>query len=206
MNALALGKPVVARDIAPTREILATYRSTEGIFLFTDNADIPALVDQAIAAGRSSVQEMHGIDWDDWSKGLFDFCVQLVDDRHLYKRLLNRLEQGDALRGVNSLRQQDEVGSMPSAGGGPVDIAALLALDHDRFVRAFYEQLLGRSADPAGLEHHVALLNGGMTKIHMLNSILASEEFGERRSSVVVNGRELLQPKRRRFWFSRPLG
>lgn len=203
MNALALGKPVIARDIPPTREILATFGKTEGIFLFTDNRDVPALIGKAISAERSTVEEKGGADWDQWSKGLFEFALGLAKSPDLHDRLVDRIEAADALHGMPSPLANTDAGhvpgSAPSLGsaGSIVRIADLLQLRGDAFVQAAYRQLLGRPADPAGLEHHVALLARGTTKAQIIEAFLGTDEFIERRTPVSVIGRELLRNKSR---------
>lgn len=98
MHALALGKPIVARDIPATREILATFASVEGVFLYVDNRDLPDRVRAAIAFGHSAVVEQGGNNWDQWSKGLFTFVTGLTSRADLYDRLMDRIEDGDMLR------------------------------------------------------------------------------------------------------------
>lgn len=205
LNALALGKPIVARDIPPTREILATYSHIKGVFLFRDNKEIPALIKKAISAETSSVVEKDSIDWDQWSKGLFDFCTGLIEQPDLYRRIIKRTKDGDVLRRFALISQQDtQPNPMANNFVAPTEVHVdhLLALDQEFFVRAFYEQLLGRRVDPAGLEHHIALLNNGTTKVEILHSILNSEEFLENRTGVSVIGRDLLR-KPRRSWIAR---
>lgn len=208
LNALALGKPVIARDIPPTREILATYGAMKGVFLFNDNREIPALIKKAVDVETAAVEEVSSIDWDEWSKGLFDFSVGLIKEPDIYTRLLSKLESGDVLRRFAQMRQT-EASAAPAPAHVPasndVYIDRLLTLDQESFVRTFYEQLLGRPADPAGLEHHIALLNTGTSKTVMLRSILNSEEFAERRSDVTIIGGELLD-KPRRSWVARLVG
>lgn len=203
MHALALGKPVIARDIPPTREILATFGKTNGISLFTDNRDVPALIGKAISAERSTVEEKGGADWDQWSKGFFEFALGLAKSPDLHDRLVDRIEAADALHGMPSPLAATGAGhipgSAPSLGsaGSVVRIADLLQLRGDAFVQAAYRQLLGRPADPAGLEHHVALLARGTTKAQIIEAFLGTDEFLERRTPVSVIGRELLRNKSR---------
>ncbi|KMS58713.1 DUF4214 domain-containing protein [Sphingobium cupriresistens] len=202
MNALALGKPVIARDIAPTREILATFGATSGIFLFTDNRDVPALIGKAISAEQSKVEEKSGGNWDQWSKGLFDFAMELAKSPDLHDRLVGRIEAADALHGATSAftSTSSEYAADSALGlrsdGAVVRIADLLQLDSDAFVQAAYRQLLGRPVDPSGLEHHIALLNSGTTKAQIIEAFLETEEFRERRTPVSVVGRELLRKSR----------
>lgn len=219
LHALALGKPVVARDIAATREILSTFASVEGVFLYFDDKDLPDQVRKAVAFGKSAVVEGACIDWDDWSKGLFEFATGLVAKPDVYDRLMDRIEDGDILRQLHSAKPPLPAPTPPPASvanhappqpAAPpaidltpavtVDVPALLSLDGAGFVEAFYQQALGRRADPAGLTHHVALLSSGVTKEDMLRSILESPEFAERRASVTVIGADLVarKPKLRR--------
>lgn len=193
IHALALGKPVVARDIPPTREILATYADVSGVHLFSANNEIAGLVEQAMAEGESRVSEMACIDWDIWSKGLFDFCEALLAEPHLHARLVDRLTASDALRGIGLASGGGEA-SAP-VKDDVVRISEILRLDGEAFVHAFYNRLMGRPADPAGLEHHIALLDGGMTKVHLLKAILTAQEFLDR-TDVTVLERHLLYKRR----------
>ncbi|MCP1468494.1 GT2 family glycosyltransferase [Sphingobium sp. OAS761] len=226
LHALSLGKPVVARDIPATREILATFESVEGVFLYFDDKDLPDQVRKAVEIGRSSVVERDCIDWDEWSKGLFEFATAQISKPDLYDRLMDRIDDGDMLRKTYTAKDPLPEPVMtapvpaappppavptPATPGAPdadlmpavtVDVGAILALDGEDFVETFYRQMLGRRADPAGLVHHVALLSSGISKADILRSILESPEFTERRATVTVVGAELVQPrgkKRRRL-------
>lgn len=213
MHALALGKPVVARDIPATREILASFTSVEGVFLYFDDKDLPGKVREAVAFGRSTVVERDGIDWTQWSKGLFEFAAGLIAKPDLYDRLMDRIEDGDVLRKLHSIQDNSTPAPQPAAPAAQLELAPpatvnvgeLLAMDGELFVEAFYTQALGRRADPAGLTHHVALLSSGVTKQDILRSILESSEFTERRATVSVIGADLLARKRksRRMLLSR---
>ncbi len=91
------------------------------------------------------------------------------------------------------------------ASGGPValnlapaatvDLPGILALDGDAFIEAFYIQILGRRADPAGLDHHRALIANGMSKEDMLRAIMDSPEFKDRRATITVLGADRLDKK-----------
>ncbi|GEM_PF-873023 len=202
MHALSLGKPVVLRDIPPTREILATFRQMSGIFLFNDNREIPALVQQAFAAGMSSVSDADCFDWHIWSQGLLDFCDALLQEPHLHRRLVNRIEAAQMLRVAIDNRQPagfTAAKSPASFAQEGIRLADMLQLEGEAFVRSMYQQLLGRPAEPAGLEHHIALLNNGTSKVEMLKSIIGSTEFAEAFPKKTLLDLELLEaPKRRR--------
>lgn len=55
-------------------------------------------------------------------------------------------------------------------------VATLLALEGEAFVRALYESVFGREADPDGLAHHMKLLASGTSKITLIKSLHASHE------------------------------
>ena len=205
MHALALGKPVVARDIPATREILATFSAVEGVFLYFNDSDLPDAVRQAVECEQARVVEQDGADWDDWSRDLFAFATGLLDRSDICDQLIARIEDGDMLRRHSAAKD----GTAPSgASGSPValnlapaatvDLPAILALDGDAFIEAFYIQILGRRADPAGLDHHRALIANGMTKEDMLRAIMDSPEFKDRRATITVIGADRLDKKAKR--------
>ena len=200
-----LGKPVVARDIPATREILATFSAVEGVFLYFNDSDLPDAVRQAVECEQARVVEQDGADWDDWSRDLFAFATGLLDRSDICDQLIARIEDGDMLRRHSAAKD----GTAPSgASGGPValnlapaatvDLPAILALDGDAFIEAFYIQILGRRADPAGLDHHRALIANGMTKEDMLRAIMDSPEFKDRRATITVIGADRLDKKAKR--------
>ncbi|MDR7153759.1 GT2 family glycosyltransferase/glycosyltransferase involved in cell wall biosynthesis [Sphingobium xenophagum] len=224
MHALALGKPIVARDIPATREILATFSSVEGVYLYVRDSDLPELVRQAVAFGHSSAIERAPRTWDDWSQGLFHFATGLTAQPDLYDRLMDRIEDGDMLRLRHAVEDgasqptapttfpaSDNVGTVAARKNShgasdatrlspsvTIDVAAILALENEAFIETFYQHALGRRADPAGLTHHLALLSSGVSKTDMLRSILESPEFKERRANITVIGGELLKRNRKR--------
>ncbi|MAN12508.1 MAG: glycosyltransferase [Pseudomonadota bacterium] len=207
MHALALGKPVVARDIPATREILDSFASVEGVFLYFNDTDLPDAVRKAVACGQSRVVEGDGIDWDDWSRDLFAFAAGLLDQPDICARLMDRIEDGDLLRRHFAAQQGAPAPAGRSTGpvalnlapAATVDLPAILALDGDAFIEAFYLQILGRRADPAGLDHHRALLGSGVAKEDMLRGIMGSPEFKDRRATITVIGADRLDRKGKGF-------
>jgi hypothetical protein len=210
LHAMALGKPVVARDIPPTREILDTWRSTSGLFLFSHDTELPSLIRKAILAGGSKVKEGRTIGWDDWCRRLFDFATGLISAPDVHARLLDRIEASDMLR----IAAQSRI--TPTSSAPPVtqvDVAALLDLEGSIFVRRLFETLLGRPAGPGDIAHHVGLLEDGMARVDMLRAILGSDEFSRRTAIVeLVNDAALntvptaaTQP-RRLGWLQRMIG
>ncbi len=210
MHALALGKPVVARDIPVTREILKSFGAIEGIILFKRNSDIPAAVTEAIQARRSFVDDSKAKDWRDWASGLADFLHSLPDSPNVYHLLEERIAHGDVLRRIFDVERRlnhredtrQNASDMNSIGhkktvraknGQTVTVyafATLEAMDSGSFVEFLYERLLGRKADPSGYNHHLLLLDQGVTRRDMLKSILRSEEYISSGREVNVSGLE----------------
>lgn len=48
--------------------------------------------------------------------------------------------------------------------------------DDEAFVKGLYKEILGRNPEKSGLEHHLKLLKGGMSREEMRNAILNSQE------------------------------
>ena len=65
----------------------------------------------------------------------------------------------------------------------------LRALGADRdFVRQAYECLLGRAGDEEGVQHYAQALAGGDTRVSVLRSIVGSDEFQRRITSLLTFG------------------
>lgn len=177
VHALSRGKPVVVRDIAPVREILETYHATEGVFLFSDDQDLPALVAEAARFGRSSADDRGAADWNDWASGFWAFAESLFDDPALMERLLRRIGSSDALKLAHRLKDKDDIGFQPEGQVRQVSLAALFALPDEIFVQSLYKNFLGRPADPSGLDHYVLSLRNGASKKKVTRAIMRSDEF-----------------------------
>lgn len=205
MHALALGKPIVARDIPATREILDTFGAVKGVILFKRNSEIPAAITAAIQARTSSVDDSIAKDWRDWTSGFANFLHALLDSPHIYQLLEERITQGDILRRIfdaeRRLKHLEDTrhsspGVVGAAGKGETGVEAptvyafadLEALDPGQFVNFLYEQILGRKADPSGYNHHLLLLDQGTTRRDMLKSIMRSDEYTASGRTVAVRG------------------
>lgn len=210
MHALALGKPVVVRDIPVVREIMSTFKNPTGVILFNRNADIPAAVRQAIEVGQSSVDDRHGLDWSGWTKEFAAFLQTLPDNAGVYKLLERRIARGDMMRQIFNLERRIEHAAISSSSVElhPSDRIEMNTSDHLEahsfdhlesldavtFVNYLYEKVLGRQADPAGHHHHMMLLEQGATRRDLIKSILRSDEYTSSGRSVTIYG---LEPTRR---------
>lgn len=210
MHALALGKPVVARDIPVTREILESFGAVEGVILFKRNSDMPAAVTAAIKARKSSVDDSKAEDWRDWASGFADFLHSLPDSPDVYHLLEERITQGDVLRRIfdverrlshleNTRQPVPEAVAIAHKAAASAAVkqipsvfalADLEAMDPGSFVDFLYEGILGRKADPSGYNHHLLLLDQGTTRRDMLKSILRSDEYTSSDREVSVSGLE----------------
>lgn len=202
LHALALGKPVVARNIPATREILATFGSASGIFLFDADDEIPGRLVEAIAAARSRVDDSRCIGWSEWVAGFVDFLRGVARDPDLYARCVERLYAGDALRGARELRNvlQARVPSalpaivtqqLPEAPLAPATAAAsefeqatpapstateLMRLDGRQFLNEAYRAILRRPPDPVGLSFYEGRMEAGFDKRDVLVDLATSKE------------------------------
>lgn len=123
VRALTLGKPVVARDIPATREILATYKSTKGIFLYGDDEELVSAVKSAMAAGSSQVDDSDAQSWDDWVDGFAVYCKDLLNQNDVFLKLVERIRAGDLLRRAHHYEQTRGSGNSHNPGG--FDLAAI---------------------------------------------------------------------------------
>lgn len=193
MHALALGKPVVVRDIPVVREILATFSDISGIILFNRNSEIPAAVLEAIQAGKSSVDDSRAQGWKEWTDGFAASLKTLPGNTGIYDLLERRIASGDMMRYVFDLEHRIAHGGVATAmktdsPAAPPSLESLESLDAGSFVRYLYEGLLGRKADPTGYEHHMVLLEQGTTRRDMIKSFLRSDEYTSSGRSITISG------------------
>ncbi|HWU01958.1 MAG TPA: glycosyltransferase [Novosphingobium sp.] len=200
MHALALGKPVVARDIAATREILARFDDVSGVYLFRNDEEMAEAVRAARKIGSSRVVVRNGGDWRSWAAGLLDFFASTMNPQHAYTQLTGRLEH------LDFVRSRQIVENMPQWQG---DDSRLPAWDEDyahlrmrndmhydevvnvtdeEFLYFIYNLLLKRNPDPSGFRAHLGALRGGAPRVKILRSFLRSQEYGDRGYKVVVRG------------------
>jgi GT2 family glycosyltransferase len=210
MHALAAGKPVVARRIPATVEVLARFDAVQGVELFDHDPELTGAVTRALAAGRSQVQSERGPGWDDWADGLGQLCLQAAEAPDLFPRLVRRLKQGDLLRQARALREggaqtrtSDAILSPALAPPSPAatDLASLMSLEGSRFVQAAYRALLLREADEPGLAFYSAELEAGREKLEILETLCKSGE-GRARGVELAGLAEMLSARNRA---SRPL-
>jgi GT2 family glycosyltransferase len=186
MHALAAGRPIVARRIPATEEILASLDEVEGVFLFDDNAHLVETCARAMQCSASRAQDGRGASLDDWADGLADFCLSLAARNDIFERLVGRLKAGDRLRRAargDALTQEaaDEPRRATWAPARlsrakPVDLESLLAMDGREFVEHAYATLLRRPVDEGGLQTYLGQLELGVDKVDLLESLANSAE------------------------------
>ena len=192
MHALAAGRPIVARRIPATLEILETLDDVQGVFLYDSDADLVPALAKALRCAGSSARDTRAMDWDDWCDELAEFCLSLPQRDDLFERLVNRITAADLLR--RALRGDElahaEAGApapAPANGEGKsVALADLMALDGAEFVEHAYATLLLRPADKGGRDGYVASLASGTSKVRVLETLATSAEGRQR--GVVLPG------------------
>ncbi|MDP3224893.1 MAG: glycosyltransferase, partial [Rubrivivax sp.] len=207
MHTLAAGRPLVARRIPATEEIMATLDNPQGVFLFEDNSSLVAACKQALQAGSSRVEDSRGKSWDDWSDGLAAFCIALAARDDVFERLTARIAAGDLLRRArrgDSLREQPA--GAPAAPASDMqatlsdakstDLPTLLTMEGRRFVEHAYATLLLRPADESGLRTYVDEIGAGAHKVDILEALAHSTE-GRARDVKLAGLEEALAERRR---------
>ena len=190
MHALAAGRPIAARRLPATEEILATLDQVQGVFLFDDDEGLVAACQQALRAGVSSASDARTQDWDAWADELAEFCLSMTTRGDIFPRLVRRIAAGDRLRRTAVAERQPTPVPPPAppatvAGEArSTDLASLLALDGRTFVEHAYMTLLQRAADPSGLDFYLAELQRGVHKAVILDTLSRSAEGREREARL----------------------
>jgi GT2 family glycosyltransferase len=167
LRALAGGKPIVARNIASTREILATYQTADGVHLFDDDTDIRTALSSALKGGDSVVINGSAIGWDEWVDGLADFLMQSLSAKDLFDRLRDRIHATERLG--DAVASEDAIVAAKN-------LDSLLRHEDRHFVVCAYLTILKRRPDPEGLANHLTLLRRGTSKMQILSSMKNSPE------------------------------
>lgn len=187
MHALAAGKPVVARDIPATREIIAKFEGLTGVYLFSDDAELQAALVLALEARSSSFTRELGDDWLDWARQFVSFVDQIASDRrNIYSTLVKRIKRGDEMR--RKALHQALPGGLDASRNVTVEWKELADLPADRFVNSMYMHVLGRPADDVGKIHHLKLLQEGRSRPELIAALLSSQEYRDNGRNVRVEG------------------
>jgi hypothetical protein len=186
MHALAFGRPIVARRIPATEEILASLDDVEGVFLFDHNGHLLEACALALETSVSRARDDRGTSWDDWGDGLTEFCLSLTTRNDIFKRLVGRITAGERLRRAargdelaedpySMPRCDAPAPKMPSSAKA-VDLDCLLAMEGRAFVEHAYATLLRRPVDEGGLQTYLSQLEMGAHKVDLLASLASSPE------------------------------
>jgi GT2 family glycosyltransferase len=200
VNALAARKVVVARDIPATREILSTYKSVSGVFLYTADKDLVRALSLAMAESTSQTNDEGAESWHEWVDGFARFCAKLVEQDDLFDRLSRRIQSGDLLRKVELLDRlqsfapttvaatKENVEGMGKMRNGAITdergrewqrarhLKQLLGHDGEEFVYSAYVTLLNRLPDSNGLVNYLAELQSGAGKLDIVSRLRNSPE------------------------------
>lgn len=215
VRALAAGKPVVARDIPVTREILTTYKSVRGVHLYANDRQVVGAFRLALNERASRVEDDGAAAWGDWVDGFATFCQTLLTQDDIFQRIVRRMQACDLLgRAALSIPQ-------PTSAAGPVKANAdirvgakrpvtdlhgrqwlpvhrlqeLLRLEGEEFVYSAYVTILNRLPDPGGLVNYLGELQSGIGKLEIVVRLRNSPE-GRKASSPLRGYRSALLRKR----------
>jgi GT2 family glycosyltransferase/glycosyltransferase involved in cell wall biosynthesis len=199
MHALAAARPIVARRIPATEEILATLHDVRGVHLYDDETQLEAAFAEALGAGASSADDSQGATWDEWADGVARLCLDLVDGNEVFTKAAARIKAGDLLRRAAHAHPPEAAVAHGGTAPQPLDAAPLrtltleelLSLDGHAFVEGAYNTILLRPPEQGGMDHHARLLENGVSKVDILRGIAGSPE-GLARKAKVDGLRELL--------------
>jgi glycosyltransferase involved in cell wall biosynthesis len=183
MHALAAAKPIVARRIPATEQILSTLSNVEGVFLFDTDAELLAAFQRAMTAERSAARDDRAVSWADWADGLAELCLRLCEAHDIFPRLVGRIGAGDLLRRAAVVSEQPTVfiplpadPPPPSPRTQTLELLELLALEGRAFVEAAYSILLCRGADASGLAFYLSEIESGVDKREVIRALATSPE------------------------------
>jgi GT2 family glycosyltransferase/glycosyltransferase involved in cell wall biosynthesis len=194
MHALALDKPIVAKDIPVTREIINCFKDVEGVYLYGGNDELFECINQASELGFSRFEEFNTTNWDEFVQGFVCFIDRLISSKNLYADCVARIAYGDLLRSravsinsngrpsnsiaeVNATEIKSFGDGVPDVVVSPIsDLNELLSLNGDEFIFNAYLSLLRRECDEQGLIYYSERLHRGQSKIDILRDIKNSKE------------------------------
>ncbi len=185
LNAMAFGKPIIARSIPVLSEILPNFHFKDGLFLFDDDASLIASLPKAISAEKLLYDVISSNTWEEWTGGLLDFFMTLFDKDKIYSKSVERLEYGDLMRKAKhhggSLRDIElaDIG-FDVAASDSIALSYLIECDNETFIERLYKKILLRSPDREGVDTYTRLLDQGSSRETIINSVLASQEFFQR--------------------------
>ena len=194
MHALAAGKPVVARRIPATMEILDHLDDVRGVYLFDTDLELPAALDMALKSDGSGAKSQRGPAWADWGDGLARVCLEALNKDDLFPRLNSRIRAADLIRRATISGAASSAGSPivnnsapdPAYAHAALSLSELVAKDGRMFVEHAYSSLLQRKADESGLAFYMAQLESGVDKREVIRALATSPEGRSR--SVRMEG------------------
>jgi Glycosyl transferases group 1/Domain of unknown function (DUF4214) len=228
MHALAARKPVVARNIDATDEILKTYKRVDGVYLFNNDTEIHLALAEAMKQAHSAVDDSTAQGWDEWVDGLAELFKKTLTEKDIFSKLCNRIYAADKLRKSSHSEQRIALpaaissnestkvdltdNAAPFAAGAAgvntksatgvtaaENLQALLKYEDIQFIECAYLTLLKRPVDPQGQMTYLTMLRSGASKIQILSGIHNSPEAKEIGAELKHLREAILRHKRSRL-------
>ena len=205
MHALAAGKPVVARRIPATMEILDHLDDVRGVYLFDTDLELPAALAMALKSDGSGAKSQRGPAWADWGDGMARVCLEALNKVDLFPRLNSRIRAADLIRRATISGAASSAGSPlvnnstpdPAYSHAALSLSELVAKDGRMFIEHAYLSLLRRKADESGLAFYIAQLEAGVDKREIIRALATSPE-GRSRSLRMEGLADLLDSASRK--------
>jgi GT2 family glycosyltransferase len=195
MHALAAGRPIVARRIPATEEIMATLDEVEGVFLFDNNSQLLRACREALESSASKARDSRTHGWDHWADGVAAFASRLAARANVYACLAGRVSGNDFLRKAALANTNSSATELSNHLERPnsataVDLPTLLKMDGEDFVTHAYATILRRPADKGGVRTYCDELARGTSKLEVLRTLTQSPEG--RSANATSTGIELI--------------
>jgi glycosyltransferase involved in cell wall biosynthesis len=146
LKTLALNKPLVARNIPATQEILRSFRSVDGVHLFEDYHDCANKLSYVMENVQASVVDDTGAaDWDEWCAGLANFALSRLSSSDVFERVVRRVESRESLRVAEILSDSMLVSTAPAGFLNALAISAVMNIAHVLRSLALILEKLARS-------------------------------------------------------------
>ena len=205
MKAIALGKPIVVRNIPAVREILQKFKSFSGIFLFDSDGELVRCIEDAVNLGKSEVCDFGTDGWKEWVNGFSDFCLAAIKKDDIYDRCVRRIRFADLLRGSFMSRSSSSIShandTLVSDNQQPshenksnnilvgvdtrlcdnaTSIKSMISIQHNEcFLYCAYKNIFNRLPDESGWVTYLRHLSSGASREKIISDMVNSSEAKE---------------------------
>ncbi len=176
VEALSYGLAVIARNIQPVNEILKTYETYSGVYLYDTDEELFSLVENH---SNEVFQASGGITTKQWGKYFCEFIDKVITKNCKFENICERFLSTRHLNENMQLRKFLSTSPIyEEMNFKNILLNVFNKTNDDDFIRDIYLLLLSRDPDPEGLNtYRDELQNKNSTRFQLFQNILTSEEF-----------------------------